>query len=267
VLPRGFPHSVTPNYLRYAQWTAVGLVAGRVQSVLATQAALLAVGVGAGAIPLAATIQWLLKDGVGHAAAIVYASVVSTRFDADAKRFRFQATCALTFADFLAVCMPLAPQHFLAMASVSAATSSIAHIAQASSRARIMAAFARRGNLADCTRAGQTQSKIASLVGTAAGVAAAWLIGPSPLQVLGCMAPLAGVSLYAMYESSRLVVLATINLQASPAPLAIPRPPHTSLLAHTRPSRRAVHTRRSLRTSAPSSSSSTCSTASATAAR
>ena len=47
-------------------------MSGRVQSVLATQAALFAIGVGAGAVPMAAAIQWVLKDGVGHAAAIGY---------------------------------------------------------------------------------------------------------------------------------------------------------------------------------------------------
>ena len=46
----------------------------------------------------------------------------------------------------------------------------VAGIAQAAARARIMAAFALEGNLADCTRAGQTQSKLMSILGTAAGV-------------------------------------------------------------------------------------------------
>lgn len=45
-------------------------------------------GLGSGAIPMAAAMQWVLKDGVGHAAAIVYATAVNTRFDADAKRYR-----------------------------------------------------------------------------------------------------------------------------------------------------------------------------------
>ena len=87
LLPCDFPHSVGPGYLRYVQWTSIGLVTGKVESILATQAALFAVGVGAGAVPMAAAIQWVLKDGVGHAAAIGYATVVNTRFDADARRF------------------------------------------------------------------------------------------------------------------------------------------------------------------------------------
>jgi len=106
LLPRGFPESVRHNYLQYAKWTALGVLCGRVQCVLATQAALFAVGLGGGAIPMAAAIQWVLKDGVGHAAAIVYATSVNTRFDGDAKRFRFQSTVAITLADFISVTMP-----------------------------------------------------------------------------------------------------------------------------------------------------------------
>ena len=131
LLPRGYPTSVTDNYMSYVQWTALALLTGRIQSVLATQAALVAVGLGAGAIPVAATVQWILKDGVGHLAAIGYASAVNTRFDADARRFRYQSTCALSLADFIAAAMPLWPHHFLLLASISSATKSIASIAQA----------------------------------------------------------------------------------------------------------------------------------------
>lgn len=76
-LPRGYPDSVSENYTRYVQLTAVGLLAGRVQSVLGTQAALFAVGLGAGAVPMAAAVQWVLKDGFGNAAAIAYATMVT----------------------------------------------------------------------------------------------------------------------------------------------------------------------------------------------
>ena len=34
--------------------------------------------------PISAAVQWVLKDGVGHAAAIGYGTAINTRFDADA---------------------------------------------------------------------------------------------------------------------------------------------------------------------------------------
>jgi hypothetical protein len=76
-----------------------------------------------------------------------------------------------------------------------------------------MASFAKQGNLGDCVRAGQTQGKAMSLVGTSAGAALSWLIGPAPLHVIACMLPLAALSLYATYRSSRIIVLRSLNLQ------------------------------------------------------
>ena len=57
-----------------------------------------------------------------------------------------------------------------------------------------MIRLAPQGNLADCVRAGQTQGKLMSLLGTGAGASLSWLLGPDPLHVLGAMAPLAAVS-------------------------------------------------------------------------
>ncbi len=213
LLPRGYPTSVTDNYMSYVQWTALALLTGRIQSVLATQAALFAVGLGAGSIPMAAAVQWVLKDGIGHAGAIIYAARINTRFDADPKRYRFHATCALTVADMVALTMPLFPQYFLQIGAFSSFTSSVANSAHVAARSAVMASMARQNNLADCTRAGQAQSKMMSVLGTALGAALSWLIGPEPLSVIGVVFPLAATSLYASHYSSQLVVLRTVNVQ------------------------------------------------------
>ena len=213
MLPKGYPFSVTPNYLPYVQWTLLGLVTGRVQGVLATQAALYTIGVGAGAVPISAAVQWVLKDGVGHAAAIGYGTAINTRFDADAKRYRFQSTCALTVADVIACSMPFYPQHFFVMASAASAMSTTANVAQTASRARIMASFARRGNLADCVRCGQAHAKLMSLVGTGIGAAIGGYIGPEPYTLLALLVPLASTSLFSIHRASKLVVLRSLNVQ------------------------------------------------------
>lgn len=93
------------------------------------------------------------------------------------------------------------------------ATSSVANLAHVAARARVMSSFAARGNLADCVRAGQTQGKLMSLLGTAAGAVVAWIIGPEPFNVVVVMMPLAVISCYSMHASSRLVVLRTLNVQ------------------------------------------------------
>lgn len=48
------------------QWQFVHLTAGTASGVLSMQALLYAIGLGAGALPLAAAINWVLKDGLGQ---------------------------------------------------------------------------------------------------------------------------------------------------------------------------------------------------------
>jgi hypothetical protein len=51
------------------------------------QSLLCAIGIGASeALPLAATLNWVIKDGLGQLGGVIFASVVSNRFDADPKR-------------------------------------------------------------------------------------------------------------------------------------------------------------------------------------
>ena len=56
---------------------------------------LFAVGLGAGAIPLAAAINWILKDGLGQLGGVLYGMFFASKFDSDPKRQRFLATIAL----------------------------------------------------------------------------------------------------------------------------------------------------------------------------
>ena len=66
LLPKGYPSSVVASYAAYAWWQAGAGVVGSASGVVATQALLAAAGLGAGALPLAAGINWVLKDGIGQ---------------------------------------------------------------------------------------------------------------------------------------------------------------------------------------------------------
>ncbi|KAG0227134.1 hypothetical protein BGW41_003953 [Actinomortierella wolfii] len=76
-------------------------------------------GLGAGSIPMAAALNWIIKDGLGQLGGVVYASFVSDKFDSEPKRFRFQATVAMQGANVLELLSPLWPGSFLFIASVS----------------------------------------------------------------------------------------------------------------------------------------------------
>lgn len=80
------------------------MTAGTIQGVLSTQALLFAIGLGSGSVPLAAAVNWVLKDGLGQFGGVLYASLYGTKFDQDPKRQRWMATVALQFSTFLEVC-------------------------------------------------------------------------------------------------------------------------------------------------------------------
>ena len=74
-LPAHFPHSVCPSYTTYASYCFLGSIAGSAAMVLSTQALLIAVGVGSqSAAPMAAALNWVMKDGIGQLGGIVFVS-------------------------------------------------------------------------------------------------------------------------------------------------------------------------------------------------
>lgn len=81
-LPRGYPNSVFRGYSRYALFQGVGYTAGTVTSVLAMQSLLVAVGIGSSSsayLPLAATMNWVLKDGLGQLGGILFAAMINNQ--------------------------------------------------------------------------------------------------------------------------------------------------------------------------------------------
>lgn len=130
--PEKYPGSVTANYASFAQWNfvqvhvicklilQVGNVAGTMTGVLSTQALLSALGLGmAGSLPLAATLNWIIKDGFGLLGGVLYTSVFSGHFDTDPKRYRFSASVALQVASLCEIATVLIPHMFLLSASIS----------------------------------------------------------------------------------------------------------------------------------------------------
>eukprot|EP01063_Lacrimia_lanifica_P034682 TRINITY_DN6470_c0_g1_i1.p2 TRINITY_DN6470_c0_g1~~TRINITY_DN6470_c0_g1_i1.p2 ORF type:complete len:227 (+),score=66.88 TRINITY_DN6470_c0_g1_i1:51-731(+) len=95
LLPKGcLDGSVSPTYFRYVSWYTTGAVIGSATMVFSTQSLLYAAGLGAGALPVAAALSWVLKDGLGQLGGVLFCSVVNRNFDADPKRWRYDPTAA-----------------------------------------------------------------------------------------------------------------------------------------------------------------------------
>ena len=95
-LPKGYPHSVSSDYLPFTTYQFIQSVSGTLAGTLSTQALLHALGLGAGsALGIAATLNWIIKDGMGLLGGVLYAGFMGTRFD-DSPKVRIHASRGLS---------------------------------------------------------------------------------------------------------------------------------------------------------------------------
>ncbi|XP_022716743.1 protein root UVB sensitive 1, chloroplastic-like isoform X2 [Durio zibethinus] len=156
LLPEGFPDSVTSDYLDYSLWRGVQGVASQVSGVLATQALLYAVGLGKGAIPTAAAINWVLKDGIGYLSKIML-SKYGRHFDVNPKGWRLFADLLENSAFGLEMLTPAFPHLFVFIGAAAGAGRSAAALIQAATRSCFYAGFAAQRNFAEVIAKGEAQ--------------------------------------------------------------------------------------------------------------
>lgn len=210
-LPANFPHSVDKSYATYASYCFLGSVAGSSAMVLSTQALLVAVGVGTqSAAPMAAALNWVMKDGVGQLGGVLFASqlgkggmdvdywknktrkwlgpLASSKVgrkkrgnfqrgtaDTNPKRWRMVAALALDLSTLLEICTPfLGTEYFLPCASIANIGKNIGFLAASASRAAIHQSLTKTegktSNLGDVTAKAGSQAILASLLGTGFGI-------------------------------------------------------------------------------------------------
>jgi hypothetical protein len=212
--PAGYPGSVKEGYLQYVQLSVAGAVASSAGSVLSMQALLHAVGLGSGAIPMAAALNWVIKDGIGQLGGVIFAATVNTKFDGDPKRWRMVSSLALDTACMLELLAPAVPALFIPMAATANFGKNVSWLAASASRAAIHNSFAVSTNLADITAKTGSQNIAASLAGTALGISlSAHLGGAWGLHTVTTFAVLSAVHIGCTYQSLKSVRLETLNSQ------------------------------------------------------
>jgi hypothetical protein len=223
VLPEGYPHSVHPNFAAFTAWNFVQSVAGSAVGVLATQCLLVGLGNsgnGGSTMALSATLNWVLKDGIGNAGGVLFVALVGDRFDRDAKLYRFLAGVALNLATLLEIMVPLWPAAFLPLAAAANTCKSVSWMANSATRAHLQRHFSRADNLGDITGKAASVGTAAAVAGTGLGVLISTLgltEGSSPeTLVTNCLilaVPLIAVYMWANYRSCRLGVSPRLSLQ------------------------------------------------------
>ncbi|CAI6007455.1 unnamed protein product [Closterium sp. NIES-65] len=148
MLPEGYPDSVTPDYMEYTVWRMRQTVASEMNHVLTTQAMLYAVGLGKGAIPAAAAVNWVLKDGLGYAAKVTL-SQFGRHFDVSPKRSRLLSDLVENLSASLELLTATFPQYFVQLAAAAGAGFSASSLVQSATRNRFYAGLAGRRNFAE----------------------------------------------------------------------------------------------------------------------
>jgi hypothetical protein len=212
-LPRNYATSVTKDYWPYIQWHFIGATASSAAGVLSMQSLLYAIGLGAGSIPTAAAVNWVLKDGLGQFGGVLFASVVNNRYDADPKRWRTVSAVSLDLAILVEVLTPMFPKYFLPMASLANMAKNISWLSASATRAGFHNSFAKKENLADITAKAGSQSIASSIVGTGLGIVVSQVIGNATLNVLAAFSVFSSIHLFSVYRSLSSVSLRTLNLQ------------------------------------------------------
>lgn len=210
MLPEGFPDSVTSDYLNYSLWRSVQGVASQISGVLATQALLYAIGLGKGAIPTAAAINWVLKDGIGYLSKIMLSNF-GRHFDVNPKGWRLFADLLENAAFGLEMLTPAFPHHFVFIGAAAGAGRSAAALIQASTRSCFYAGFAARRNFAEVIAKGEAQGMVSKAIGIMLGIALANHIGSSMPFALASFSVVTWIHMYCNLKSYQSVELRTLN--------------------------------------------------------
>lgn len=210
LLPDGYPHSVSSDYLQYSLWRGVQGVASQISGVLSTQALLYAVGLGKGAIPTAAAVNWVLKDGLGYLSKILL-SKFGRHFDVNPKGWRLFADLLENTAYGLEILTPVLPHLFVPIGAVAGAGRSAAALIQAATRSCFYAGFAVQRNFAEVIAKGEAQGMVSKFLGIMLGIALANHIGSSVPLALISFAGVTAVHMYCNLKSYQSIQLRTLN--------------------------------------------------------
>ncbi|KAK4745750.1 hypothetical protein SAY87_012062 [Trapa incisa] len=210
MLPEGFPDSVTSDYLDYTLWRGVQGIAAQISGVLATQALLYAVGLGKGAIPTAAAVNWVLKDGIGYVSKI-FLSKFGRHFDVHPKGWRLFADLMENAAFGMEMLTPAFPHLFVFIGAIAGAGRSAAGLIQAATRGCFYAGFAAQRNFAEVIAKGEAQGMVSRSIGIVLGIGLANCVGKSTSLALASFMVITSVHMFCNLKSYQSIQLRTLN--------------------------------------------------------
>lgn len=129
------------------------------------------IGVGAErGLAAAATVNWVLKDGLGRLGKLAVSTKLGSSFDADLKGYRFCSSIVYNVAHSLEFATAVFPHYFLPLATVANVGKSIGVSTSMSITPAIHRSFALTDNMADISAKMQAQQVVADNVGLALAI-------------------------------------------------------------------------------------------------
>ncbi|KAF4035252.1 Vitamin B6 photo-protection and homoeostasis [Phytophthora infestans] len=211
-LPAGYPDSVSEDYLGFQFWDTLQAMCSYLRGVLATQSVLQSVGVGDDkATPLAAALQWVLRDGSGMIGGLTFAYFVGPKFDVNVKRWRLFADVVNDVGLTLDMVAPYFPTLVTEVLCVSSVCKAMCGVAAGATRSSLMTHFAKRDNMADCAAKEGSQETAVKLFGLMFGMYFANAVNSSPHAVWMAFVVLTLVHVYANYNAVSCLCIPTVN--------------------------------------------------------
>lgn len=210
LLPDGYPQSVTDDYMEYTLWRMGQVIASQISGVLTTQALLYAVGLGKGAIPTAAAVNWVLRDGIGYLSKIVL-SKYGRHFDVHPKGWRLVSDVIENMSYGLELMTPTFPHLFVYLAAAAGAGRSAAGLIQAATKSCFNAGMAANRNFAEVIAKGEAQGMVSKSVGIALGIAVSAYVGSTGPLLVSTFFGVTALHVFCNLKSYQAVQLRTLN--------------------------------------------------------
>ncbi|ELU07084.1 hypothetical protein CAPTEDRAFT_141059, partial [Capitella teleta] len=211
-LPKGFPASVSDDYVQYQIWDTVQAFASSITNTLATQAVLKGVGVGdEQATVLAATLTWLMKDGTGMLGRILFTWIQGSYLDCDCKRWRLFADILNDVSILMDICAPFFRVYFTLIVCVAGVCRSIVGVAGGATRAAVTQHQACRSNMADVSAKDGSQETLVNLAALLCNLALVPMVSDRQWLVWILFTCFTTLHIYANFKAVRSLDMPTFN--------------------------------------------------------
>uniref|UniRef100_A0A0N4ZMN3 DUF647 domain-containing protein n=1 Tax=Parastrongyloides trichosuri TaxID=131310 RepID=A0A0N4ZMN3_PARTI len=205
-LPKGYPNSVTNDYIEYQIWDSLQAFASSINGALATQAVLKGVGVGnENATALAATITWLIKDGSGMIGRILFTWKKSNDLDRYSKTWRLMADIlndVSFFIDIISVWISYYPLFFMLLC-ISSILKSIVGVAGGVTRTVVVQHQAINDNIGDVAAKDGSQETLLNLVSLISSVLLLPLVHENHVLIWICFIIFTTIHIFSNYKAVR----------------------------------------------------------------